>query len=113
MSCLFCKIIKGEIPCKKIYEDDQIFAFHDINPQAPVHVLIISKKHISGIPQLVIDDDALIGKIMRTAHKIAQQLNVADQGYRVVVNSGRNAGQEVFHIHFHLLGGRSMNWPPG
>ena len=113
MSCLFCKIIQGEIPCKKVYEDDRILAFHDINPQAPVHVLIISKKHIPGIPQLVEEDDLIMGQIMRTAHKIADELNIAEQGYRVVVNSGKNAGQEVFHIHFHLLGGRSMNWPPG
>ena len=113
MSCLFCKIIEGKIPCDKVYEDDQILAFNDINPQAPVHVLIISKKHISGIPDLVDKDDLVVGRIMRIAHKIADELGVSEQGYRVVVNSGKNAGQEVFHIHFHLLGGRPMNWPPG
>lgn len=111
--CLFCKIINGDIPSKKVYEDDLLFAFHDIDPKAPVHILIVPKKHISGVPDLTGDDDPVIGRIMRVAHQLAQEQNVAASGYRIVVNSGRNAGQAVFHIHYHLLGGRALTWPPG
>ncbi len=111
--CLFCKIIKGQIPSKKVYEDDLVYAFHDIDPKAPVHVLIIPKKHVPGVPALAQEDDAVIGHIMRVAHQIAVDQKIADSGYRIVVNSGEDAGQAVFHIHYHLLGGRHLNWPPG
>ncbi|MDX9703616.1 MAG: histidine triad nucleotide-binding protein [Candidatus Auribacterota bacterium] len=111
--CLFCKIVNGTIPSKKIYEDEYVYAFHDIDPKAPVHILIIPKKHISGVPDLRNDDDVVIGRIMRVAHHLAQENGIATSGYRVVVNSGKDAGQAVFHIHYHLLGGRHLAWPPG
>lgn len=110
--CLFCKIVNGTIPSKKAYEDESTYAFHDINPQAPVHILIIPKKHIDGIAQLEQADKELAGHILHVARKLAEEHNLSD-GYRVVVNSGESAGQSVFHIHFHLLGGRNLNWPPG
>lgn len=110
-NCLFCKIIQGHIPAAKIYEDEDILAFHDVNPQAPVHFLVIPKKHLSG-PSSVSDvDQDLIGKVMRVGAKLAK-----DQGkenFRFVVNNGAEAGQTVFHFHLHVLGGRSFTWPPG
>ncbi len=113
MDCLFCKIIKGEIPSKKVYEDDLIYAFEDISPQAPVHILVVPKKHISGIPDLTEADDKIIGHLFRSVNKIAEEKFILDTGFRTVINSGKLAGQEVFHIHIHLLGGRVMTWPPG
>lgn len=110
-NCLFCKIIRGDIPADKIYEDDDILAFRDIAPQAPVHFLVIPKKHISGPGDLTTKDDQLIGKIMRTGHDLAQQEGI--EQYRIVFNKGEQAGQTVFHIHMHILGGRAMQWPPG
>ncbi|MCM0648828.1 histidine triad nucleotide-binding protein [Clostridium swellfunianum] len=112
-NCIFCSIIQGKIPSQKVYEDDQIFAFKDINPEAPVHVLIIPKKHIASINELDEDNSQVIGHIYGAAKKIAKELGIAESGYRVVANCGSDAGQTVFHIHFHLLGGRSLNWPPG
>jgi histidine triad (HIT) family protein len=110
--CLFCKIIAGKIPSKKIYEDEKAFAFEDINPQAPTHVLIIPKKHIVGIDQATGADAELVGYCQLVAAKIAVERNL-QQGFRTVYNVGPDAGQTVFHLHLHLLGGRKMSWPPG
>ncbi len=110
-NCLFCKIARGDIPADIIYEDDDILAFRDIAPQAPVHFLVIPKKHISGPASLTPEDEQLIGKIMRKGSEIAQKEGI--DHYRVVFNNGEQAGQTVFHIHMHILGGRDMNWPPG
>lgn len=111
--CIFCKIVKGEIPCDKVYEDDRVLSFKDISPAAPVHVLIIPKKHISSINELKKEDEDLIGYIYTIAAKIAKQLGVSEKGYRIVSNCGEDGGQTVHHIHFHFLGGRKLNWPPG
>lgn len=110
-NCLFCKIIRGEIPADKLYEDDDILAFRDIAPQAPVHFLVIPKKHLSGPSSVAAEDEQLIGRLMRKGAEIAEKEG-ADH-YRVVFNNGEQAGQTVFHIHMHILGGRNMNWPPG
>lgn len=107
--CLFCKIIKKEIPSKIVLESDEIFAFHDIAPQAPVHILIVPRKHIATLDDL--EDHTIIGKITQTASGIAKDLKL--EGYRLVFNNNEIAGQSVFHIHCHLLGGRPMHWPPG
>lgn len=111
--CIFCKIVAGEIPSKKIYEDEQVLAFNDINPEAPTHVLIIPKKHISSLNDLSSDHVQLAGHILLTAKKVAEELGVAEAGYRVVNNCGNDGGQTVHHIHFHLLAGRALQWPPG
>jgi len=110
-NCLFCKIIKGEIPSSKVYEDDEIYAFHDINPQAPVHILICPKKHVDCIAQSAEADSILIGRVVQIAKKIAEEKKMQD--FRLVFNNGSGAGQEVFHIHLHLLAGRGFAWPPG
>jgi histidine triad (HIT) family protein len=109
---IFKRIIDGEVPANKVYEDDLCLAFHDIKPQAPVHVLLIPKQEIASIAELRDEDQPLIGHLWRVIRDLAQQLGL-DDGYRVVVNCGRQGGQEVPHLHFHLLGGRSMKWPPG
>jgi histidine triad (HIT) family protein len=111
--CIFCSIIEGKIPSQKVYEDEHVFAFKDINPEAPVHVLIIPKLHISSLNELKEENIYVIGHIYSAAQKIAAELGIADNGYRIVSNCGKDAGQTVYHIHFHLLGGRSLNWPPG
>lgn len=113
MDCLFCKIIKGEIPAKIIYQDDNVVAFEDINPQAPHHKLIVPKKHIATLNDLQPEDNELVGQIYQAAKHLAKELGIAESGYRVVMNCNRGAGQTVFHIHAHLLGGRQMLWPPG
>jgi histidine triad (HIT) family protein len=110
--CLFCKIIDGKIPAKKVYEDEKAFAFEDINPQASTHVLIIPKKHIIGIDQATEEDAELVGYCQLVAAKIAKERNLK-QGFRTVYNVGPDAGQTVFHLHLHLIGGRKMGWPPG
>ena len=110
--CLFCKIIAGKIPSKKVYEDEKAFAFEDIKPQAPTHVLIIPKKHIVGIDQATEADAELVGYCQLVAAKIAKERKL-EQGFRTVYNVGPDAGQTVFHLHLHLLGGRQMHWPPG
>jgi histidine triad (HIT) family protein len=112
-SCLFCKILAGDIPADVIYESDTAIAFRDINPQAPTHVLIIPRKHIATINDLEEDDQALVGSLYSAAKDIAQQEGFADIGYRSVMNCNEAAGQTVFHIHLHLLGGRAFAWPPG
>lgn len=110
-NCLFCKIICGEIPSNKVYEDETVFAFRDINPQAPTHVLVIPKTHVNSVAEAT--DPALMGKVVLAAASIARQEGLEEGGYRLVCNHGPNAGQTVFHIHVHLLGGRSLGWPPG
>lgn len=112
MDCVFCKIASNEIPSKKVYEDDQIVAFNDLDPQAPVHVLIIPKNHIQSADQIADDDMNIIGKIFMVASKIAKELGL-ENGYRIVNNCGEDGGQTVPHLHFHLMGGRKMNWPAG
>ena len=112
-NCLFCRIVAGEIPAKIAYEDDDVIAFHDLNPQAPLHVLVIPRKHIATINDIQPDDAALIGKLMLAAKQVAADAGYADDGYRVVMNCGADAGQTVFHIHLHLLAGRHLSWPPG
>lgn len=113
MSCIFCRIVNKEIPAKVVYEDDKVFAFHDINPQAPYHILVIPKKHLSTLLEISEEDKELIGHIYMTINKIAQDLGFAERGFRVVVNCKEEAGQTVFHVHFHVLAGRPMDWPPG
>ena len=110
---LFLKIIDGEIPADVVYEDDEVFAFRDINPQAPLHVLVIPKKHIRTLNDVSEEDEKLLGRLLNVARKIAEDEGVSDEGYRVVMNCNKGAGQTVFHIHLHLLGGRTLTWPPG
>ncbi|MGM9551673.1 MAG: histidine triad nucleotide-binding protein [Clostridia bacterium] len=111
--CLFCKIISGEIPSSKVYEDDNVYAFNDISPEAPVHVLIVPKEHISSANDLTDENSDIVSKIFIAAKKIAKEKNIAENGYRIVNNCGEDGGQTVKHLHFHLLGGRSLAWPPG
>ena len=111
--CLFCRIVDGDIPAEVIYESDTALAFRDINPQAPTHVLIIPRRHISTINDLDATDEELVGSLFTAAKDVAQQEGLVEGGYRTVMNCGEGAGQSVFHIHLHILGGRLMNWPPG
>ncbi|MHB0939555.1 MAG: histidine triad nucleotide-binding protein [Armatimonadota bacterium] len=111
--CLFCKIANQQIPVPLVYQDDELAAFRDINPAAPVHILIVPRRHIPGVPALTDADAGMVGKIFRVAAELARQEGIAESGFRVVVNSGPDAGQSVQHIHFHLLGGRPLAWPPG
>jgi histidine triad (HIT) family protein len=112
-NCIFCKIAKEEIPSSKVYEDDKIFAFKDINPGAPVHILIIPKEHIQSVNELEQKHKELVGHIFVTAGNIAKDQGCAEDGYRIVTNCGEDGGQSVPHLHFHLLGGRHLAWPPG
>ena len=112
-NCLFCKIVKGEIPSSKVYEDDKVFAFKDINPQAPIHIVIIPKKHISALSVASEEDKEVLGHIQLVASKLAGQFAECKNGFRVVNNCGADGGQTVFHIHYHLLGGKVFAWPPG
>ena len=111
--CLFCRIVSGEIPAKKVYEDDEVVAFLDINPQAPTHVLVIPRKHIASLDDLTEADAATVGTALVRVAKLARELRLNTDGYRTVINNGEAAGQTVFHIHIHLLGGRNFGWPPG
>ena len=111
--CIFCKIINGEIPSTKVYEDDAVYAFRDIEPQAPEHIIIVPKEHMASANEITADNSAVIGKIFEAAAKIANDLGFAEKGYRVVNNCGEDGGQTVGHIHFHLLAGRNLQWPPG
>jgi histidine triad (HIT) family protein len=113
MSCLFCKIIAGEIPAAKVYEDDRLIAFNDINPQAPMHVLVVPKQHVPTLNDLVAADDDLVGGMVRAAAAIAKERGFDGPGFRTVFNCNAQAGQTVFHLHLHVLGGRAMAWPPG
>jgi len=111
--CIFCRIVEGAIPTKKIYEDEQVVAFDDINPQARVHVLVIPKQHVVSLDDTQDTDVALLGQLMIVCARLARERGLAESGYRVVANTGREAGQSVFHLHLHVLGGRSFSWPPG
>jgi histidine triad (HIT) family protein len=110
-SCLFCRIVKEELPSKKAYKDDRVFAFHDINPQAPVHVLVCPRKHIATLNDVTAEDEALLPHMFATARKIAKDLGVSQTGYRTVFNVNADAGQTVFHLHLHVIGGRKLTWP--
>lgn len=111
MDCIFCKIIKKEIPSSIVYEDDKVLAFNDISPQAPVHIIVIPKTHVTTVAEL--DDMDVVRDLYSVMKKIAQEKGVDKTGYRIVVNHGKDAGQAVPHLHFHLLGGRPLKWPPG
>ena len=111
--CLFCKIVNGDIPASVVYQDDRVVAFNDINPQAPTHVLIVPRLHISTLNDLEPSNDQIVGELVRRAAAIAKDRGLSAGGYRTVFNTNREAGQTVFHIHLHLIGGRSMHWPPG
>lgn len=113
MSCLFCRIIAGEIPADTIYQDERCLAFRDINPQAPVHVLVIPREHIESLDDASQKDEALLGHLLRVAARVANGQGLSESGYRTVINTGAGAGQSVFHLHVHVLGGRALNWPPG
>lgn len=113
MDCIFCKIIAKQIPSKIVFENDEVLAFRDITPQAPVHILIIPKKHIDGLNDVTPQDAAVLASIQLIARDIAAQEHISADGYRLVVNCGSNAGQAVAHLHVHLLGGRKFSWPPG
>lgn len=106
--CLFCKIIKGEVPSSKVYEDDEVLAFKDINPAAPIHILVIPKKHIPSLAHMEAGDEVLIGKMHNVVNKIAEQEGFKESGYRLIVNCGKDSGQEVMHLHFHILAGTKM-----
>ncbi|MGC9327905.1 MAG: histidine triad nucleotide-binding protein [Candidatus Hinthialibacter sp.] len=111
--CIFCKIAKREINASVEYEDDDVVAFQDLNPQAPVHLLVIPKRHIAKIGDLGPEDADILFKLIDASNKLAQKFNMAEEGYRLVINSGDNGGQTVYHLHVHVLGGRFMRWPPG
>jgi len=110
--CIFCRIVRGEVPARIVYQDEDVTAFHDLAPCAPVHILIIPNRHVAGVAQVEPKDAAVLGKLFVIARRLAEQENIVD-GYRLVVNNGPGAGQSVFHLHVHLLGGRSLGWPPG
>ncbi|EDS76399.1 HIT family hydrolase [Clostridium novyi A str. 4552] len=111
--CIFCKIAKGDIPCKKVYEDDLVLGFEDINPAAPVHVLVIPKQHIKSLNQVSDENKDIMAHALNVIKDIAKKMNIYENGYRVVMNCGEDGGQEVQHIHFHILGGKKFGWPPG
>jgi histidine triad (HIT) family protein len=113
MNCLFCKIVAGEIPASKVYEDERLVAFSDINPQAPLHALVVPKRHVATLNDLTPADDDLVGAMVRAAAKIAKDRGFDGPGFRTVFNCNAQAGQTVFHLHLHVLGGRTMTWPPG
>ena len=113
MSCIFCKIIDGEIPSKKLYEDDKVLAFYDINPGAPVHFLVIPKEHIQSANELNEKNADIVSHIFLVINKLVRELNISETGYRIVNNCGKDGGQTVDHIHFHVLGQRDLKWPPG
>lgn len=113
MDCIFCKIINGDIPSTKVYEDELVYAFNDINPEAPVHVLIVPRQHIDSIAQIDVSHHSLIGHIHTVAKQIALDAGIDQSGYRLLTNIGKDGGQSVQHLHYHLLGGRQLKWPPG
>lgn len=112
-NCIFCKIINGEIPCSKVYEDDKVLAFKDINPEAPVHILVVPKQHLQSVLDLSESNISITADIFSAINKIAKESGIAKDGFRVVANTGTNGGQTVAHLHYHILGGRSLQWPPG
>lgn len=111
--CLFCKIINGDIPCDKVYEDEKVLAFNDIDPQAPIHFLVIPKEHIKSSAQITPDNSSIVAHIFEVVAKIAAENGIAEKGFRVVTNCGEDGGQTVEHLHFHVLAGRNIGWPPG
>lgn len=111
--CLFCRMLDGEIPSDKVFENERVYAFRDINPQAPTHILVIPRRHIASLNELGEADTALMGELLSVGAHIARQEGFADKGYRSVINTGDHGGQSVHHIHLHILGGRALNWPPG
>jgi histidine triad (HIT) family protein len=113
VSCLFCEIVAGRIPAKVAYQDEDVLAFHDINPQGPIHVLLVPKRHITSLLDLSADDDAVVGGLVRKARDLAVTLGLGERGFRLVFNCGEDAGYSVYHIHLHLVGGRTLAWPPG
>ena len=110
--CIFCRIVRGETPAHIVYQDDDVTAFHDLHPQAPTHVLIVPNRHIAGVAQVEPEDEPVLGKIVTVARQLAEEMDIVE-GYRLVINNGSLAGQSVFHLHVHLLGGRRLSWPPG
>jgi len=113
MPCLFCEIAGGRIPAKVAYQDDTVLAFHDINPQGPTHILVIPRRHITSLMDLTEEDDVLVGNLVRRARDLAKQTGLGERGFRLVFNSGEDAGYSVYHVHLHLVGGRRLSWPPG
>ena len=113
VSCLFCQIVEGKIPARLVHQDAEVVAFHDIDPKAPTHVLVVPRRHIASITDLAAGDDALVGRLVRAARDIAREHDLADRGFRLVFNAGDDAGYSVHHIHLHLVGGRKLAWPPG
>ena len=111
--CLFCKIANQQIPSRTAFEDEDVYAFHDINPIAPTHILVIPKVHVAALSATAPEQQALLGKLLLTARRVAEEAGLAPTGYRVVINNGPHAGQSVDHLHVHVIGGRSMAWPPG
>lgn len=112
-TCIFCRIVEGSIPAKVVYQDEETVAFDDITPQAPVHTLVIPKRHVAAVQDLGEGDQALLGRLLLTCRKVATDKGLAESGYRIVANTGPDGGQSVFHLHFHVLGGRHLAWPPG
>ena len=112
-NCIFCKIISKEVPSKIVYEDERVLAFEDINPRAPIHILLIPKEHFGTLHEIPEEKKDILSHLLLKARQVAQEKGIAENGYRIVLNTERDSGQEVFHIHFHLFGGRRMNWPPG
>jgi histidine triad (HIT) family protein len=110
--CIFCRIVRGDAPARIVYQDEDVTAFHDLHPHAPVHILIVPNRHIAGVAEVELEDSALLGKLFIVARRLAEQEHIVN-GYRLVVNNGPRAGQSVFHLHVHLLGGRPLGWPPG
>ena len=113
MDCLFCRIVAGEIPADVVHQDERAVAFRDINPQAPVHVLVVPRDHLESLDEAALSDEALLGHLLRVAARVANDQGLSEGGYRTVINTGAGAGQSVFHLHLHVLGGRSLAWPPG
>ncbi len=113
MDCLFCRIVAGEVPADIVYQDERSLAFRDINPQAPVHVLVIPRDHIESLDEATRNEEALLGHLLRIAARVANDQGLSESGYRTVVNTGAGAGQSVFHLHLHVIGGRALTWPPG
>jgi histidine triad (HIT) family protein len=112
MDCIFCKIIAGDIPSKPVYQDDQIYAFADIHPQAPTHLLVVPRRHVASLAHLGDNDEGMLGNLLAAAARIAREAGLP-HGYRAVINTGNDGGQTVDHLHVHILGGRAMHWPPG
>ncbi len=113
MDCLFCRIVAGEIPADVVHQDERAIAFRDINPQAPVHLLVIPRDHLESLDEAARSDEALLGHLLRVAARVANELDLSEGGYRTVINTGAGAGQSVFHLHLHVIGGRRLSWPPG